>query len=440
MKQLSKEIFVLVIKALAYLFLYLSFIITFATRNPALFKFSRTLAVTSSVFILMVIITYSIYGGLTIGKQKSRPIIVNLSLASFITTTVSYVFLMIMNTNPNNNNFFKLDDLDLLAMTWVIQFIIIYVAAHFGNYYFFRNHKPSKVVIFDNKTLVKRSVVNHLNSYKKEYIITQEIPFDGCINPSQLEGMDIIIALDLPTETLQDLTFYAFENNKRLLFNAHVYETLVPTHYEVFNDILMVSSDFTGISISQMALKRLIDLVVGTIGMIIALPIILIVGIAIKIEDKGPIFFKQQRITRNNELFDVYKLRSMKVDASIAEAKKDDDRITKVGKVIRKLRVDEFPQFINILKGDMSLVGPRPDNLYIKSQIINDLPQYDYRVKVKGGLTGYAQIFGKYNTDPRQKLILDLEYINNYSVWKDIQLIFLTLTVFFKKDSTEGFD
>ena len=224
------------------------------------------------------------------------------------------------------------------------------------------------------------------------------------------------------------------------MFNAKIYDVLIPTRYEVFDDILMVSSDFNSITIGQMMMKRLVDLLIGSIGMLISLPFILVVAIAIKLEDGGPVFFKQQRITRYNTMFDVYKLRSMKVNASIEEAKKDDDRITKVGKIIRKLRIDELPQFINILKGDMSIVGPRPDNMYIKSQIIDDMPQYDYRVKVKGGLTGYAQIYGKYNTHPSQKLIFDLEYINNYSVWKDIQLIFQTLTVFFKKDSTEGFD
>lgn len=440
MKQLKKEIIVLSIKLLTYTLLYLTFIRIFAIDNPALMQMSRTLAVTSAVFILLFMISYSIYGGLSIGKHKSRTIVVNMTLGVFITTLITYVFLMIMNTNPNNNIRFRFDDLNLLFITLALQFSTIYLAAYIGNYFYFLNSAPAKVVIINNGSSLIKSVQNHLRSYSKEYTCSNIINIEDRISTSILKDFDIIVGLDLPDNMIHDLTYYAFERNKKILFNAKIYDVLIPTRYEIFDDILMVSSDFNSITIGQMAMKRILDIVIGGVGMLISLPIILIVGIAIKLEDKGPIFFKQERITRYNTTFDVYKLRSMKVNASIAEAKKDDDRITKVGKIIRKLRIDELPQFINILKGDMSVVGPRPDNLYIKSQIIDDMPQYDYRVKVKGGLTGYAQIYGKYNTHPSQKLIFDLEYINNYSVWKDIQLIFQTLTVFFKSDSTEGFD
>lgn len=440
MKQLKKEIIVLLVKTVTYITLYITFVGIFAIENPALSLMSRTLAVTSAIFILMFLISYSIYGGLNIGKQKSRPIIVNMTLGVFITTSITYIFLMIMNTNPRNNIRFALDDLNLLFITLFLQFATIYIAAHIGNYLYFKNTEPSKVIIINNNSNIFKSVKNHIQSFSKEYQLVDTLNDLNDLKTSSLNDKDIIVCLDAPESTIHDLTYYAFERNKKILYNAKIYDVLIPTKYEIFDDILMVSSDFNSISIGQMALKRIIDLIVGFIGVVISLPFILIVGIAIKLEDGGPIFFKQERITRYNTMFDVYKLRSMKVNASIAEAKKDDDRITKVGKVIRKLRIDELPQFINVLKGDMSLVGPRPDNLYIKSQIIDDMPQYDYRVKVKGGLTGYAQIYGKYNTNPSQKLIFDLEYINNYSVWKDIQLIFQTLTVFFKKDSTEGFD
>lgn len=440
MKQLKKEIIVLCIKAFTYISLYLTFVGIFAINNPALLQMSRTLAVTSAIFFLLFLISYSIYGGLVIGKQKSRDIFVNMSLGVVMTTIVTYLFLMIMNTNPNNNVKFALDDLNLLFITLVIQLSIIYLFAHLGNYFYFKNTSPARVVIIHSGSALLNTVQRHLLSYSKEYASPKIIDYSENLTTSKLKDFDVLVCLDLPESTIHDLTYYAYERNKKIIFNAKISDVLIPTRFEIFDDILMVSSDFNAISIGEMALKRLIDLFVGLVGFIISLPFILIVGLAIKIEDRGPVFFKQERITRYNTTFDVYKLRSMKVNASIAEAKKDDDRITKVGRIIRKLRIDELPQFINILKGDMSIVGPRPDNLYIKSQIIDDMPQYDYRVKVKGGLTGYAQIYGKYNTHPSQKLILDLAYINNYSVWKDIKLIFLTLTVFFKKDSTEGFD
>lgn len=347
---------------------------------------------------------------------------------------------MIMNTNPNNNLSFQFDDLHLLFITLIIQFLIINIAARFGNYFFFKNSKPASVTIINNESIVFDSVKRHLNSYAKEYSLEKVINFNGTTKLSELKDADTLILLDLPSETIRELVYFAYESNKKIIFNAQISDVLIPTRYEIFEDILMVSSDFKNISIAQLLGKRIIDILASLVGIILSLPILLIVGIAIKLDDGGPVFFKQTRITRNNTTFDVYKLRSMKIDASLDPAKKNDDRITKVGHIIRKLRIDEVPQFFNVLKGDMSLVGPRPDNTFINKQIVDDLPEYEYRVKVKGGLTGYAQIYGRYNTHPSQKLILDLEYINNYSVWKDIKLIFLTLTVFFKKDSAEGFD
>ena len=138
--------------------------------------------------------------------------------------------------------------------------------------------------------------------------------------------------------------------------------------------------------------------------------------------------------------FSKFKFRTMKENVENFSSTADDDRITKVGKVLRKCRLDELPQILNILKGEMSLVGPRPEMLENVYSYTAQLPEFEYRLRVKAGLTGYAQIAGKYNTSPRDKLILDLMYIENYSLWKDIKLLFQTLIVLFKSDSTEAFD
>ena len=173
-------------------------------------------------------------------------------------------------------------------------------------------------------------------------------------------------------------------------------------------------------------------------------PIMLLVALAIKLEDGGPVFFKQKRMTRNGREFDILKFRSMIVDAEkyagAVLATDNDPRITKVGKFIRATRMDEFPQLLNILKGDMSVVGPRPEMIENVSKYTAELPEFSYRLKVKGGLTGYAQIVGKYNTSPKDKLVLDLMYIEKYSLWLDFKLIMQTVTVLFKAgDSTKGF-
>ena len=164
---------------------------------------------------------------------------------------------------------------------------------------------------------------------------------------------------------------------------------------------------------------------------------------AIKIEDHGPIFFKQKRCTKNGRVFEIIKFRSMIVNAEkmgVIPTTDGDSRITKVGNIIRKTRIDEIPQFINILKGDMSFVGPRPERVEHVEEYTRELPEFKYRMMVNGGLTGYAQIYGKYNTSAYDKLRLDLMYIENQSLLLDIKIILLTIRTIFQAESTEGFD
>ena len=190
--------------------------------------------------------------------------------------------------------------------------------------------------------------------------------------------------------------------------------------------------------------KRIWDIVIGLIALPFVLLIIAVLAPIIKLEDGGPVFYKQKRMTRGGREFEILKFRSMIVDAEkyagAVLASEDDPRITKVGKVIRAARLDELPQLINILKGDMSIVGPRPERKCLADEISKEIPEFCYRLKVRGGLTGYAQIYGKYNTSAYDKLRLDMMYIENYSPLLDIRLIILTLRIIFSKDSTEGID
>jgi lipopolysaccharide/colanic/teichoic acid biosynthesis glycosyltransferase len=172
-------------------------------------------------------------------------------------------------------------------------------------------------------------------------------------------------------------------------------------------------------------------------------PLLIGVSLAIKIEDGGPIFYKQKRVTRNGKRFDILKFRSMIVDAEkngVTPATDHDPRITKVGKFIRAYRIDELPQLLNILKGEMSIVGPRPERVEHVEKYTKYVPEFVYREKVKGGLTGYAQVFGKYNTTALDKLKFDLMYIEDYSLFLDFKIILMTIRILFEKESTEGFD
>ncbi len=211
----------------------------------------------------------------------------------------------------------------------------------------------------------------------------------------------------------------------------------------LFDTPILLTREYV-LSFEQRMAKRIIDFVCAFILCLITSPIMLLTAIAIKLYDRGPVLYKQIRCTRDMKEFYILKFRSMKVDAEkdgVARlAAKHDDRITPVGRFIRMVRIDELPQLFNILKGEMTFIGPRPERPEIIEQYMKDMPEFLFRTKVKAGLAGYAQVYGKYNTTPYDKLKLDLFYIENYSIWLDIKLMLLTLKILFKPDSTEGVD
>ena len=204
----------------------------------------------------------------------------------------------------------------------------------------------------------------------------------------------------------------------------------------------------------QMLLKRVMDIIGGLVGSIFTLILTIFIGPIIYIKSPGPIFFKQERVGLNGKIFKMYKFRSMYVDAEERKSEllsqneiaggvmfkiREDPRITRVGRFIRRTSIDELPQFWNILRGDMSLVGPRPEMLENITRYKRDLPEFQFRERMKAGLTGYAQIEGRYNTSPEDKLALDLFYIEGFSLWTDMKLLLRTVTVFFRPDATQGF-
>ena len=211
-----------------------------------------------------------------------------------------------------------------------------------------------------------------------------------------------------------------------------------PIH--LFDTPILLSRN-QGLTGDDMIIKRIMDVICGFILIVIASPFMLISALAIWLYDRGPIFYKQDRLTLNGKVFKIIKFRSMKMDSEAGGAqlaKKDDDRITPVGKWLRKLHLDELPQLFNVLKGDMSLVGPRPERPEIAELYKKTFPEFDYRLKMKAGLTGYAQVYGKYNTTPRDKVKLDLTYYEQYSIWLDLKLMLLTVKIMFQKETSEG--
>ena len=189
-------------------------------------------------------------------------------------------------------------------------------------------------------------------------------------------------------------------------------------------------------------MKRTMDIVASGLALIVLSPIFLVTAIAVK-SDGGPAFYRQKRLTKDGKVFEILKFRSMRIDAekysgAVLSSGENDTRITKVGRIIRAYRLDELPQLINILKGDMSLVGPRPERPEIQAKIEKEVPEFSLRLQAKAGLTGYAQVYGKYNTSFYDKLLMDLMYISRPSILEDLTIILATLRILTSKESTEG--
>ena len=281
------------------------------------------------------------------------------------------------------------------------------------------------------------------DKYNISKLISAEAGFEAIC--AEIARHDAVILNDVPAELRNDLLKFCYRYRVRTYVAPKLTDIMIRGGQTIslFDTPLMLVKG-TGLSPIQRILKRAMDVVLCSLAMIVAAPVMLIVAAAIKLEDGGPVFYRQDRLTRNGREFAILKFRSMIVDAEkqagAVLASGNDPRITKVGKFIRATRLDELPQLLNILKGDMSIVGPRPERKCFADEFTRDMPEFAYRLKVRGGLTGYAQIYGKYNTSPYDKLRLDMMYIENYSLLLDIKLIILTLRIIFSKDSTEGID
>jgi exopolysaccharide biosynthesis polyprenyl glycosylphosphotransferase len=259
-----------------------------------------------------------------------------------------------------------------------------------------------------------------------------------------MEPYDAVFINDIPSEIKNDILKECFSRDIRVYFTPKISDIIGKNSEEInlFDTPLYLCRN-AGLSLSQRIVKRTCDIVFSLIGLVLTSPILLVTALAIKLEDGGPVFFRQERATLGGKEFSILKFRSMIVDAEKDgrphPAGEKDSRITKVGNVIRATRIDELPQILNILKGDMSIVGPRPERLEHVQKYCEEIPEFKYRLKVKGGLTGPAQVFGKYNTSPLNKLKMDLFYITNYSLLLDLQILFETVKILVQKESTEGF-
>lgn len=259
----------------------------------------------------------------------------------------------------------------------------------------------------------------------------------------RVKGFDGVIVGDMPSHDRNLILKYCFEHGIRTYAVPKVSDILLRSSDELtlFDSPLLLSRN-GGLSIEQEFMKRTMDVVLSFAAAVITLPFFAVIGAAIKLTDGGPVFYKQVRLTKDRKEFEIYKFRTMiqnaEAESGARLASEKDPRILPVGRFLRATRLDELPQIYNILKGDMSIVGPRPERPELAVEIEAEIPEFRYRLKVKAGLTGYAQVYGKYNTTSYDKLKLDLTYIRNYSILLDLKLIIMTPKIMFMKESTEG--
>ena len=433
--------FILLFEVIMYGACLATFFMLFAIDNKEILVISRTAAVTLSTYVIILFLLTCIYGKYDVGVRKSKPIIFSLTLAVVFTDLVTYLQLTIMKTNEANNPTFKLENLGILITTMLVQFLIIVIMTKVGNAFYFWLNDAEKCVIIASDVEEAKRVAGAVSDFRKRYQVLEIIDYRKADMETSMLKADTIFLYDVPVELRTKIIDFCYQNLKNIYFNPYIADILEQNSKQVvIDDISFFSSRFHMITFEQRIIKRLMDIAISIIALMITSPILLISAICIKKGDGGSVLFKQKRATVNGKVFEIYKFRTMKENVGNYSVIDGDDRVTRAGKFLRKYRIDELPQLYNILRGDMSLVGPRPEMLENVADYTKEMPEFRYRLRMKAGLTGYAQIIGKYNTSSRDKLMLDLMYIENYSVLKDIQLLFQTVMVLFNaSDSTSAF-
>ena len=390
----------------------------------------------SALYGVLLVFFLQTYGGLKIGDLKRGNIIYSHILSLFIVNTIGYFILALIDKRFHSPvSFILLTVVDgIIVCIWVFLFQWIYGVLF----------PPRRLLVVYGVRPVF-SIMEKIGARDDKYVIGGSISIDEGIDKIMEKAKEFegIVVGDVPSHDRNLILKKCYDSSIRVYMIPKISDILVrsSTNLNLFDTPILLSKN-EGLQIDQMAVKRFIDIVVSLIGIILTSPLFVMFGAAIHLADRGPIFYTQTRLTIDGKLFKIYKFRTMRVDAEkdgVARlAGEADNRITDVGKILRATRLDELPQLFNIIKGEMSLVGPRPERPEIAAEYMEDLPEFAMRLKMKAGLTGYAQVHGKYNTTPYDKLKLDLHYIRNYNLWMDLILIVLTPKVLFMKESTEG--
>lgn len=391
------------------------------------------------LYALVFVLFMKVLGGFRVGYLRAFDVLYSQILSVCATNTVEYLQLALIA----RWKFLRFFSPFLVLSAFQIFVGVLWIVAMRGIYSWM--YPPHEMLLIYGD-ISPNSLIHKLQSRGDKYRVKKTI--------NLREGIDVILQTipqyesviigDIPSHERNLFLKFCFEHDVRCYCVPKISDIMIISSSEIdlFDTPLLLFRN-QGLTLGQSFFKRLMDIAIAVVGLIVASPIMVIIAFAVKLYDGGPVFYKQERLTKDSQTFHIYKFRSMIIEserrgARLASA--HDDRITPVGRVIRRLHFDELPQLFNVLLGDMSFVGPRPEREEITEEYERSIPQFRFRLKMKAGLTGYAQVYGKYNTVPYDKLKLDLTYIENYSLWLDIKLMMLTVKILFQKEKSEGID
>jgi exopolysaccharide biosynthesis polyprenyl glycosylphosphotransferase len=389
------------------------------------------------MYALVIYFFTRAYGGYKIGYLRITDVSLSQTLALLCANAIGYIQICIvfrdyMNPEP------------ILGLTF-FELIVVLPGVYLIRLIYTRLYPAKKtLVIYGEYSPV--NLIGKINSRKDRYNIcaTESVKVGYETLYKRILEYEAVVLCDLPSQIRNQILKFCYDQKRRTYVTPKISDIIVTgaDKIHLFDTPLLLARNH-GLTIEQRIGKRLADIILSLLLLIITSPFMLIFALCIKVYDGGTVFYRQERLTIDGKTFPIIKFRSMMMNSErdgARLAKKGDSRITPIGKFLRATHLDELPQIINIFKGEMSFVGPRPERAEIAAEYEELVPEFGFRLKVKAGLTGYAQIYGKYNTAPYDKLKLDLFYIENYSMWLDFKLILMTSKIIFQKENTEGVD
>ncbi len=387
------------------------------------------------LYALIIFLFSRAFGGYELTRQRVPEACLSNVLAVILGNVVGYIEVVLLTVH-----YFPPKDMVIMSL---FQGICVCIWVIFVKFVFAKLYPPRRMIVIYGE---------YSPAYIMDKIHLRTESHNVCASVNMKLGLEELYRLipnyeevllyDLPSQTKNKLLKFCFDRSIRTYVTPKVSDIIMGSMDDIYTfDVPMYLARNMGLTPVQRFGKRIMDVVLSFLGLIILSPFMLITAICIKSYDGGPVFYRQTRLTIDGKPFKIIKFRSMIVESEKAGARlasKHDDRITPIGRVIRNIHFDEIPQLINVLMGDMSIVGPRPERPEIFEEYEEVIPEFVFRLKVKAGLTGFAQVHGRYNTTPLDKLKFDMIYIEKYSLLMDLKLMLLTVKILFNRENAEG--